>query len=51
MASRRKWRTEDFICSKCGKSVESWSRQKQDEHEEMHRQEKIESKKQTKLPF
>jgi len=33
MASRRKWRAEDFECQRCGKNVENMTRIQQDEHE------------------
>ena len=50
MATSRKYRKEDYPpCTICGKSVESMSREQQDKHEEMHKDEEIERKKQTKL--
>lgn len=49
MATSRRNRKEDYLCSSCGKSVESWSREKQDAHEAMHKKEREEQKKQEKL--
>ncbi len=42
MGTSRRWRTEDIICQRCGKSVENMTRLQQDRHEK-------ECKKQTKL--
>jgi len=49
MATARRNRKEDYMCSACGKSVESWSRESQDAHEEMHKREREEDSKQMRL--
>jgi len=42
MASRRKWRSTDNICTNCLQSVENMSRLEQDEHEaQCKKQEKL----------
>lgn len=42
MGTSRRYRSEDYSCSRCGKSVENMNREEQDQHE-------IECKKQEKL--